>query len=128
MKTINELTDAQSYLVTSASYIYFVVMVFLASYVINETGYEKGMSLGLMTMALSALLFILAPNARTYWMFLTVFFYQSIGMILLQTASNPYITILDPIRKCCKKNCEYGYCNQSCRCFEVFFIFTTILL
>ena len=50
MKTINELTDAQSYLVTSASYIYFVVMVFLASYVINETGYEKGMSLGLMTM------------------------------------------------------------------------------
>ena len=81
MKTINELTDAQSYLVASASYISFVVMALPASYVINKVGYKKGMSLGLMIMALGALLFIPAANARTYWMFLTAIFIQGIGMI-----------------------------------------------
>ena len=86
MKTINELTDAQSYLVASASYISFVVMALPASYVINKLGYKKGMSLGLIIMALGALLFIPAANARTYWMFLTAIFIQGIGMTLLQTA------------------------------------------
>ena len=39
MKTINELTDAQSYLVASASYISFVVMALPASYILNKIGY-----------------------------------------------------------------------------------------
>lgn len=47
MKTINELTDAQSYLVASASYISFVVMALPASYLINKIGYKNGMSIGL---------------------------------------------------------------------------------
>jgi fucose permease len=48
MKTINELTDAQSYLVASASYISFVVMALPASYLINKIGYKNGMSIGLL--------------------------------------------------------------------------------
>ena len=44
MKTINELTDAQSYLVASASYISFVVMALPASYIINKIGYRKGLA------------------------------------------------------------------------------------
>ena len=46
MKTINELTEAQSYLVASASYISFVVMALPASYILEKIGYKKGMSLG----------------------------------------------------------------------------------
>ena len=41
MKTINELTTAQSYLVASASYISFVVMALPASYIINKIGYRN---------------------------------------------------------------------------------------
>jgi glucose/galactose transporter len=112
MKTINELTDAQSYLVASASYISFVVMAIPASKIINKVGYRKGMSLGLIIMAIGALVFIPAANARTYWVFLTGIFIQGIGMTLLQTASNPYITILGPIESAAKRIAIMGIANK----------------
>ena len=58
MKTINELTEAQSYLVASASYISFVVMALPASYLLQKVGYKMGMSIGLFIMAIGALLFL----------------------------------------------------------------------
>lgn len=112
MKTINELTDAQSYLVASASYISFVVMALPASYIINKIGYKKGMSLGLIIMALGALVFIPAAGARTYWMFLTAIFIQGAGMTILQTASNPYITILGPMESAAKRIAIMGIANK----------------
>lgn len=112
MKTINELTDAQSYLVASASYISFVVMALPASYIINKVGFKKGMSLGLIIMAIGALVFIPAASARTYWMFLAGIFIQGVGMTLLQTASNPYITILGPIESGAKRIAIMGIANK----------------
>lgn len=112
MKTINELTDAQSYLVASASYISFVVMALPSSCIINKIGYKKGMSLGLVIMAIGALIFIPAANARTYWVFLLAIFIQGAGMTLLQTASNPYITILGPIESAAKRIAIMGIANK----------------
>ncbi|PJB19111.1 MAG: glucose/galactose MFS transporter [Flavobacteriaceae bacterium CG_4_9_14_3_um_filter_33_16] len=113
MKTINELTDAQSYFVASASYISFVVMALPASYILNKIGYRKGMSLGLIIMAIGALIFIPAAEARTYWVFLTGIFIQGIGMTLLQTAANPYITILGPIESGAKRIAIMGIANKT---------------
>ena len=113
MKTINELTDAQSYLVASASYISFVLMALPASYILNKIGYRKGMSLGLMIMAVGALVFIPAAEARTYWVFLTGIFIQGVGMTLLQTAANPYITILGPIESGAKRIAIMGIANKT---------------
>ncbi|WP_163410408.1 sugar MFS transporter [Flavobacterium ajazii] len=112
MKTINELTSAQSLLVASASYISFVVMALPSSYVLAKIGYKKGMSLGLFIMGFGALIFIPAAEARTYWMFLTGIFIQGAGMTLLQTASNPYITILGPIESAAKRISIMGICNK----------------
>lgn len=112
MKTINELTEAQSYLVASASYISFVVMALPASYLLNKIGYRKGMSIGLFLMAAGALVFIPAAEARTYWMFLTGIFIQGTGMTILQTAANPYITILGPIESGAKRIAIMGIANK----------------
>lgn len=112
MKTINELTEAQSYLVASASYISFVVMALPASFIITKLEYKKSMSLGLMVMGIGALVFIPAANARTYWLFLTGIFIQGAGMTLLQTASNPYITILGPIESGAKRIAIMGIANK----------------
>jgi len=112
MKTINELTSTQSYFVASASYISFVVMALPASYIIDKIGYRKGMSLGLIVMAIGALVFIPAAGARTYWMFLSGIFIQGMGMTLLQTASNPYITILGPIESAAKRIAIMGIANK----------------
>ncbi|OXA90402.1 sugar MFS transporter [Flavobacterium hercynium] len=112
MKTINELTSAQSLLVASASYISFVVMALPASYILTKLGYKKGMSLGLVIMGAGALIFIPAAESRTYWLFLTGIFVQGTGMTLLQTASNPYITILGPIESAAKRISIMGICNK----------------
>ena len=112
MKTISELTSAQSLLVASASYISFVIMALPASYILTNIGYKKGMSLGLFIMGFGALVFIPAAEARTYWMFLTGIFIQGAGMTLLQTASNPYITILGPIDSAAKRISIMGIANK----------------
>ncbi|WP_457617774.1 sugar MFS transporter [Lutibacter sp.] len=112
MKTLNELTSAQAYLVATASYISFVVMALPASAIINKIGYRKGMSLGLIVMSVGALVFIPAAEARTYWVFLTGIFIQGMGMTLLQTASNPYITILGPIESAAKRIAIMGIANK----------------
>ncbi|MDO9137463.1 MAG: MFS transporter, partial [Lutibacter sp.] len=112
MKTINELTETQSYFVASASYISFVVMALPASYILTKIGYRKGMSLGLIIMAIGALVFIPAAEARTYWVFLAGIFIQGIGMTLLQTAANPYITILGPIESGAKRIAIMGIANK----------------
>ncbi len=112
MKTINELTEAQSYLVASASYISFVVMALPASYLLEKVGYKKGMSIGLFIMAIGALVFIPAAEARTYWMFLTGIFIQGTGMTILQTAANPYITILGPIESGAQRIAIMGIANK----------------
>lgn len=127
MKTINELTDAQSYLVATASYISFVTMALPASYILNKIGYRKGMSLGLMVMAIGALIFIPAAEARTYWVFLTGIFVQGIGMTLLQTAANPYITILGPIESGAKRIAIMGIANKTAGALGSL-IFGTLLL
>ena len=113
MKTINELTDAQSYLVASASYISFVLMALPASYILNKIGYKKGMSLGLIIMGIGALIFIPAAEARTYWVFLTGIFIQGVGMTILQTAANPYITILGPLESGAKRIAIMGIANKT---------------
>lgn len=112
MKTINELTEAQSYLVASASYISFVAMALPASYLLEKIGYKKGMSVGLFVMAIGALVFIPAAEARTYWMFLTGIFIQGTGMTILQTAANPYITILGPIESGAQRIAIMGIANK----------------
>jgi glucose/galactose transporter len=112
MKTINELTQAQSYFVASASYISFVIMALPASYLLNKIGYRKGMSLGLIIMGLGALVFIPAAEARTYWVFLAGIFIQGMGMTILQTAANPYITILGPIESGARRIAIMGIANK----------------
>jgi glucose/galactose transporter len=112
MKTINELTSAQSYFVASASYISFVIMALPASFVIGKIGYKNSMSLGLIVMGIGALVFIPAANARLYALFLAGIFIQGAGMTLLQTASNPYITILGPIESAAKRISIMGIANK----------------
>ncbi|WP_166385973.1 MULTISPECIES: sugar MFS transporter [unclassified Polaribacter] len=113
MKTLNELTEAQSYMVASASYISFVVMALPSSYIIGKVGYKKGMSLGLSIMAIGALVFIPAAESQTYWLFLTAIFIQGTGMTLCQTAANPYITIIGPIESGAKRMALMGIANKS---------------
>ena len=107
-----ELTDFQAYFVTFAFYISYFVMAIPSSMILKRTGYAKGMSIGLAIMAVGSLIFIPGALSRSYPLFLIGLFIQATGMTLLQTASNPYITILGPIESAAKRISIVGICNK----------------
>ncbi len=90
------LTNFQSYLVTFAFYIAYFLMSVPASFLLKKTGFKKGMMIGFWTMALGAFIFVPAALTRTYEVFLLGLFTIGVGLSVLQTAANPYITILGP--------------------------------
>ncbi len=107
-----ELNTFQSMFVAFAFYISYFVMALPSSWILKLTGFKKGMMLGLLVMAAGALIFIPAANTRTYGLFLTGLFVIGTGLSILQTASNPYITILGPIESAAKRISIMGICNK----------------
>ena len=112
LQTACELTDFQAYLVTFAFYISYFVMALPSSFILNKTGFKKGMSLGLLIMAVGSLIFIPAANQRNYTYFLTGLFMQGLGLAVLQTAVNPYVTILGPEETAAKRISIMGIANK----------------
>jgi FHS family L-fucose permease-like MFS transporter len=106
-----ELNDVAAYLVAFSFYISYAVMAVPAASVLKSTGYKKGMALGLLIMAAGAFLFLPAAYMRSYPLFLTGLFVQGTGLAILQTASNPYITILGPQESAARRISFMGICN-----------------
>jgi FHS family L-fucose permease-like MFS transporter len=106
-----ELNNFQAYLVAFAFYISYFVMAVPSGKVLKITGYKNGMSLGLLVVAIGSLIFIPAAIYRTYSVFLIGLFVQGAGMAVLQTAANPYVTILGPEESAAKRMSIMGICN-----------------
>ncbi len=68
--------------------------------------------LGLLVMAGGAFIFIPAAQSREYSLFLAGLFVIGTGLSLLQTASNPYITIAGPIESAARRISIMGICNK----------------
>ena len=107
-----ELTNFQSYLVTFAFYIAYLVMSIPASFVLKRAGFKKGIMYGFFCMATGAMLFVPAALIRTYWFFLIGLFSIGTGLTILQAAANPYITIVGPIESAAKRISIMGICNK----------------
>jgi MFS transporter, FHS family, L-fucose permease len=112
LKTSCELNDFQAYFVTFAFYASYLVVALPASAVLKKTGFKNGMSLGLWIMAIGALIFIPAAMTRTFSLFLIGLFVEGAGMALLQTAVNPYITIMGPPESAAKRMSIMGIANK----------------
>ncbi|WP_438871712.1 sugar MFS transporter [Pedobacter panaciterrae] len=106
-----ELNNFQSYLVAFAFYISYFVMGVPSGWLLKATGFKKGMSLGLLLVAAGSLLFIPAALNRQYAIFLLGLFVQGAGLTVLQTASNPYVTILGPRESAARRISFMGICN-----------------
>jgi len=112
LRTACELSDFQAYFVTTAFYISYFVMSLPSSALLKKTGFKNGMSIGLWVMAVGALIFIPAALARNFAIFLLGLFVQGTGMALLQTASNPYVTIIGPRESAAKRISMMGIANK----------------
>lgn len=112
LRTACELNDFEAYFITFAFYISYFVMALPSSAVLKKTGFKNGMTIGLWVMAIGALIFIPAAMTRTFGLFLTGLFVEGTGLALLQTASNPYITIIGPSESAAKRISIMGIANK----------------
>jgi FHS family L-fucose permease-like MFS transporter len=89
-----ELNVLQSALVDSAVFIAYFVMALPAGMLIRRAGYRWAMIIGLLLFAVGALLFIPAADTHRYAFFLGALFIIACGLTVLETAANPYISLL----------------------------------
>lgn len=108
----NLKTDVEAFLVTFAFYMAYFLLALPASTILKKTGMKNGMGWGLAVMGIGAMIFIPAANSRSFILFLTGLFVQGMGLALLQTASNPYISIIGPITSAAKRISIMGICNK----------------
>lgn len=107
-----ELNHFESYLVTFSFYIAYLVMSVPSSYLLRKIGFKKGIMTGFWTMSLGAVIFIPAALTRTYEVFLIGLFTIGMGLAVLQTAANPYITILGSQARAAQRISIMGICNK----------------
>ena len=107
-----ELTHFKAYLVTFAFYISYFVMSVPSSYLLKKTGFKKGMMIGFWLMSLGAFIFVPAALTRTYEIFLLGLFTIGTGLAILQTAANPYITVLGPKESAAQRISIMGVFNK----------------
>ena len=105
-------SELQSYLANFAFYIAYLVMAIPASILLNRVGFKNGVKYGLWILGLGALLFMPAAYTRTYNMFLVALFIMGTGLALLQTAANPFVTIIGPIESAARRISIMGICNK----------------
>jgi glucose/galactose transporter len=84
-----------------------------ASYLLKKTGFKKGMMFGFWVMSIGAFLFIPAALTREYSIFLLGLFSIGVGLSILQTAANPYITVLGPKESAAQRISIMGICNKA---------------
>ncbi|SFB08806.1 sugar MFS transporter [Algoriphagus aquimarinus] len=106
------LSNFDSYLVAFAFYISYLVMSIPSSYLLKAVGFKKGMMFGFFIMAVGAYIFIPAAMGRTYEVFLLGLFTLGTGLAVLQTAANPYVTILGPKDKAVQRISIMGIFNK----------------
>ncbi len=112
LQIISDLSEFQALLIAFSFYIAYVVMALPMSWLLDKSGYQKGMVIGLALIAMGLLLFV--PAAQTQWfgIFLTAQFVVGSGLTILQTASNPYITRLGPEQSAAARIAVMGILNK----------------
>ncbi|MFZ9978633.1 MAG: sugar MFS transporter [Opitutales bacterium] len=107
-----ELSHFEAYLVTFAFYISYLLFSWPAAGLLRRTGFKRGMMIGFWVMSAGALLFIPAALARAYPVFLGGLFTLGAGLAILQTAANPYVTVLGPQASAARRISLMGIANK----------------
>lgn len=105
-------SGVQTYLVTFAFYIAYLVMTIPSAFLLRKVGYKKGAFIGLCIMSVGAFLFWPAALTREYWMFLVALFTIGTALAILQSVANPFVTIIGPHESAAKRISIMGICNK----------------
>ena len=111
------LSDVEAFLVPLVFYMSYFVFALPAAAVLRRTGMKRGMAVGLIVMAIGTAMFGQFVAMRTFMGALTGLFVIGSGLALLQTAVNPYISIIGPIEGAARRIAIMGICNKTAGIF-----------
>lgn len=95
-QNILHVSKAQSGFVQFSLYIGYFIMAVPAGLIMKRFGYKLGIIFGLLLFATGAFLFYPAAKFESFWPFLIALFIIACGLTCLETAANPYSTVLGP--------------------------------
>lgn len=127
VKLAFELSEVGAFLVLMVFYLSYFFLALPASWILRRTGMKKGLSLSLLVMAGGAALFGEFATQRWYPGALGGLFVIGSGLALLQTAINPYISILGPIETAARRIALMGICNKIAGILAPILIGTVVL-
>lgn len=93
-QTTMDITITRSAMIQATTYLGYFIMALPAGLFINRFGYRRGVVLGLMFFAFGSLLFIPSELTVSFNFFLVSLFIIGCGLVVLETAANPYVTEL----------------------------------
>ena len=111
-KIVCELNEFWAYFVDFAFYIAYLVMSLPAGFLLKKIGFKRGIMAGFFILATGAFIFVPAAMTRTYAIFLMGLFTMGTGLAILQTAANPYVTIIGPIDRAVQRMSIVGVFNK----------------
>jgi glucose/galactose transporter len=112
VKAAFHISTGTSYLVTTATFSAFVIFGIPSGKILIKAGYKRSMFFSFLLMALGMLLIIPAARWISFPVFLFALFVNGMGQTLLNTAVNPYVTILGPEKSAAKRISIMGTCNK----------------
>jgi len=112
VKLAFDLDEVKAFFVVFVFYISYFVLALPAAAALKLTGMKKGLALSLVVMAVGAAMFGQFSTQRWYAGALSGLFVIGGGLALLQTAVNPYISILGPIETAARRIALMGICNK----------------
>ena len=121
------LNDVGAFLIPMAFYLSYFFLAIPSSWILRATGMKHGMALGLFVMAAGAVVFGQFTSLRVYSGALGGLFIIGAGLALLQTAANPYISILGPIDSAAQRVAVMGICNKTAGALAPWVIGTLVL-
>lgn len=107
-----DVDNVGAFLIPMAFYLSYFFLALPSAVVLKRTGMKRGMALGLLVMAVGSILFAIFMGSYSYVGALVALFVIGAGLALLQTASNPYVSILGPIESGAKRVAIMGICNK----------------
>ena len=111
-RIVCELNDFWAYFSSFAFAIAYLVVSMPAGFLLKKTGFKRGIMIGFFILATGALVFVPAAMTRLYWVFLIGLFTMGTGLSILQTAANPYVTIVGPIDRAMQRMSICGTFNK----------------
>lgn len=106
-------SDVQAFLVATASYAAYTIMALPAAALLKKAGFKNGIVVGIGIVIAGTAIVIGAANSRSFDLFLAGLFVQFTGLTVVQTAVNPYVSILGPIESAARRISIMGLCNKA---------------